>query len=368
MSIQSEITRLSDARAALDAAIAAKGVQVPGSARLGDLPALIAAIAAQKPEQSKTVSPALAQQVVTPDAGKTLSGVTVEALTKELLAALDENFKAENIKNGASILGLPGTFSPFGADAGISNYLIETFDYNDDPAVEGEKVMLRNELGWIPHLALHVLVNNTETGSIIVPNNNTVVAGFIDLRHWCPTYTKMMYYNFSLYNNGYDHAWWLPSVDMVNPANSWWTARNTENCCAVARFKAERYNLSNHSHWLRILLRFNEPTVTLTAPTGLVISDGESQTGDSVTGPGFTLAWNRSVITGGDDCVYLLYRDGALISTRVKDAGFTGTQANIMWSGISEADSGTYTVRAYSSYAGLSEPSNSVTFTYQANS
>ena len=35
MSIQSEITRLSDARAALDAAIAAKGVQVPGSARLG---------------------------------------------------------------------------------------------------------------------------------------------------------------------------------------------------------------------------------------------------------------------------------------------------------------------------------------------
>ena len=107
MSIQSEITRLSDARAALDAAIAAKGVQVPGSARLGDLPALIAAIAGQKPEQSKTVSPALAQQMVTPDAGKTLSGVTVEAVTKELLAALDESFKAENIKNGASVPGLP---------------------------------------------------------------------------------------------------------------------------------------------------------------------------------------------------------------------------------------------------------------------
>ena len=64
MSIQSEITRLSDARAALDAAIAAKGVQVPGSARLGDLPALIAAIAGQKPEQSKTVSPALGKDTI----------------------------------------------------------------------------------------------------------------------------------------------------------------------------------------------------------------------------------------------------------------------------------------------------------------
>ena len=50
----------------------------------------------------------------------------------------------------------------------------------------------------------------------------------------------------------------------------------------------------------------------------------------------------------------------------MKDAGFTGTQANITWSNITEADSGTYTVRAYNSYAGLSKPSNSVTFTYQA--
>ena len=50
----------------------------------------------------------------------------------------------------------------------------------------------------------------------------------------------------------------------------------------------------------------------------------------------------------------------------MKDAGFTGNQANITWSSITEADSGTYTVRAYNSYAGLSEPSNAVTFTYQA--
>lgn len=286
----------------------------------------------------------------------------------DIISALTS--KGLTIPDGTKIDGLPPFISslitnPFSSDAGISNYLIETLDYNDDPAVDTEKVMLRTGLGWVPHVALHVLVNNTETGSIIVPNNNTVFAGFIDFRHWCPTYTKMMYYNISMYNNGSDYAWWMPSVDMVNPANSWWTEQNTENSCAVARFKAERYNLSNHSHWLRILLRFNEPTVTLTAPTGLTISDG-TNSGDSLTGSFFTLAWNRSTITGGDDCVYLIYRDGALISTRVNDAGFTGNQANITWSSITEADSGTYTVRAYNSYAGLSEPSNSVTFTYQA--
>ena len=286
----------------------------------------------------------------------------------DIISALTS--KGLTIPDGTKIDGLPPLISslitnPFSSDAGISNYLIETLDYNDDPAVDTEKVMLRTGLGWVPHVAMHVLVNNTETGSIIVPNNNTVFAGFIDFRHWCPTYTKMLYYNISMYNNCSDYAWWMPSVDMVNPANSWWTEQNTENSCAVARFKAERYNLSNHSHWLRILLRFNEPTVMLTAPTGLTISDG-TNSGDSLTGSFFTLAWNRSTITGGDDCVYLIYRDGALTSTRVKDAGFTGNRANITWSSITEADSGTYTVRAYNSYAGLSEPSNAVTFTYQA--
>ena len=141
----------------------------------------------------------------------------------DIISALTS--KGLTIPDGTKIDGLPPFISslitnPFSSDAGISNYLIETLDYNDDPAVDTEKVMLRNGLGWVPHVALHVLVNNTETGSIIVPNNNTVFAGFIDFRHWCPTYTKMLYYNISMYNNCSDYAWWMPSVDMVNPANS----------------------------------------------------------------------------------------------------------------------------------------------------
>lgn len=366
MSIQSEITRISEAKVDISAAISAKGVEIPAGTKIDGMAALIAAIAGQKPEQSKTVSPALTQQVITPDDGKALSSVTVEAVTKELLSALDESFKAENIKNGASILGLPGTFSPFGANAGISNYLIETFDYTDVGTSGGNTILIRREgLGWIPHVAIHALVGASETGSPIAPNNHAVFAGFVDLRHWCPTYTKVLFYNFSLYNNGSDHAWWLPSVDMLNPANSVYTDNWTENNCGMAQFKPDRYHLFSGTRWLRILLRFNEPTVTLTAPTGLTISDG-TNSGDSLTGSSLSMAWNRSTITGGDDCVYLIYRDGALISTRVKDAGFTGNQANITWSSITEADSGTYTVRAYNSYAGLSEPSNAVTFTYQA--
>ena len=93
----------------------------------------------------------------------------------------------------------------------------------------------------------------------------------------------------------------------------------------------------------------------------LEVGGGHAQLAEPLVKNGY-----RVTITGSDDCVYLIYRDGALISTRVKDAGFTGNQANITWSNITEADSGTYTVRAYNSYAGLSEPSNAVTFTYQA--
>lgn len=287
----------------------------------------------------------------------------------DIISALTS--KGLTIPDGTKIDGLPPFISslitnPFSSDAGISNYLIETFDYTGVGTSGGNTILIRREgLGWIPHVAIHALVGASETGSPIAPNNHAVFAGFVDLRHWCPTYTKVLFYNFSLYNNGSDHAWWLPSVDMLNPANSVYTDNWTENNCGMAQFKPERYHLFSGTRWLRILLRFNEPIVTLTAPTGLTISDG-TNSGDSLTGSSFSLAWNRSTITGGDDCVYLIYRDGALISTRVNDAGFTGNQANITWSSITEADSGTYTVRAYNSYAGLSEPSNAVTFTYQA--
>ena len=60
--------------------------------------------------QTKTVEPSIEEQTITPDEGIfALSSVTVNPVTSEI----DENIKAENIKEGVSILGVEGTVKPF---------------------------------------------------------------------------------------------------------------------------------------------------------------------------------------------------------------------------------------------------------------
>lgn len=60
--------------------------------------------------QTKTVEPSIEEQIITPDDGIfALSSVTVNPVTSEI----DKNIKAENIKEGVSILGIKGIVKPF---------------------------------------------------------------------------------------------------------------------------------------------------------------------------------------------------------------------------------------------------------------
>lgn len=60
--------------------------------------------------QTKTVEPSIEEQIIIPDEGIfALSSVTVNPVTSEI----DESIKAENIKEGVSILGVEGTVKPF---------------------------------------------------------------------------------------------------------------------------------------------------------------------------------------------------------------------------------------------------------------
>ena len=71
-----------------------------------------------KPEQTKTATPSLEQQTISPDSGKTLSGVTVEPITSSLLTSLDSDFKAENIAEGVDMFGVSGIYAGGSSELG----------------------------------------------------------------------------------------------------------------------------------------------------------------------------------------------------------------------------------------------------------
>ena len=70
-----------------------------------NMPELIKQMEKKLPTQTKTVTPTTSEQDVSADTGYKLTGVKVEAVTKDI----DANIKAENIKDGVTILGETGT-------------------------------------------------------------------------------------------------------------------------------------------------------------------------------------------------------------------------------------------------------------------
>ena len=64
---------------------------------------------AGKPEQTKTATPSLSQQTISPDSGMVLSGVIINPITAALLTSLDPDFKEANIAEGVNMFGRIGT-------------------------------------------------------------------------------------------------------------------------------------------------------------------------------------------------------------------------------------------------------------------
>lgn len=149
MSIATEISRLTSAKAALKTAIEGKGVTVSSSAKLDDYADLVDAIDTTPSLQSKSVTPSTSQQTVQPDTGYDgLSQVTVGAIQTEtknatpttssqdvtpssgkfltkvtvagVTAAIDANIQAGNIKKDVSILGVNGTYEGSGGGATLT--------------------------------------------------------------------------------------------------------------------------------------------------------------------------------------------------------------------------------------------------------
>ena len=101
MSVQSEITRIGNAKTAIKTAIEGKGVTVPSDTKLDGMALLIESIS-EPTLQEKTVTPSASAQAVTPDTGYDgLSKVTVSG---------DANLVADNIKSGTSIFGVTGSY------------------------------------------------------------------------------------------------------------------------------------------------------------------------------------------------------------------------------------------------------------------
>jgi hypothetical protein len=75
--------------------------------------------------QSKTVAPSLSTTYVVPGSGYDyLSSVTVQAITGPLLANLDSDFNASNIKSGVDMFGITGTYEGSGGGGGATQVTV----------------------------------------------------------------------------------------------------------------------------------------------------------------------------------------------------------------------------------------------------
>lgn len=94
-----------------------KTLQTSGKYCEGDIS--VAYADPEKPTQVKTATPSLSSQSITPDSGYDLSRVDISAITSQLLASLDADFVAENIKKDVDLFGLIGSLEGGGGGGDI---------------------------------------------------------------------------------------------------------------------------------------------------------------------------------------------------------------------------------------------------------
>lgn len=105
--INNDLNTALNIKADIKSAIQNKGQTVTN---LASFPNAILNIKTTPDTQTKSVNPTTSQQIITPDSGKYLSAVTVNAVT----ANIDNNIIADNIKKDISILGVTGTYEGSG--------------------------------------------------------------------------------------------------------------------------------------------------------------------------------------------------------------------------------------------------------------
>lgn len=98
--------------------------------------------------QEKSVTPSTSAQNITADTGyDALSSVNVSAITKELLASLDADFVAGNIKKNVDILGLIGTLE---AGSGGAKVAVGTITFASDKTTSA---IITHDFGVTPDFA-----------------------------------------------------------------------------------------------------------------------------------------------------------------------------------------------------------------------
>lgn len=160
--------------------------------------------------QTKTVEPSIEEQTITPDEGIfALSSVTVNPVTSEI----DKSIKAENIKEGVSILGIEGTVKPF------KELVLQ--DKTVNPTTEIQEIVA--DEGYD---ALNKVVVNAQTGVDIYDYFEKNIENTTNISRSLPEYIKKVpsidtskTTNFSYFFSQFSSITEIPFIDTSNGTN-----------------------------------------------------------------------------------------------------------------------------------------------------